>query len=122
METLLKDIRYGLRNLLKQPGFTLIAVGTLALGIGVNTAIFSVVDAVLFKALPYRDADRLVMLWERPPKFPRNSVSAANFLDWKSQAKLFEQLAARSSSSFNLSGTAQPEQVSGARVSANFFE
>jgi predicted permease len=122
MQILWRDLRYGARALLKQPGFTLIALLTLALGIGVNTAIFSVVDAVIFKALPYKDADRLVMLWERPPKFPRNSVSAANFLDWQSQSKLFEQMAARSFSNFNLSGTGQPERVAGARVSTNFFE
>src|ERR1051325_2009395 len=109
MDAFLKDLRYGLRMLRAHPGFTLIAVFTLSLGIGANTAIFSVVDAVLFKALPYEDADRLVMLWERPPKFPRNSVSAANFLDWKSQSQVFEQMAARSSSSFNLSVTQTPK-------------
>src|SRR5581483_7785432 len=122
MQILLQDLRYGARMLRRQPGFTFVAVLTLALGIGATTAIFSVMDAVLFKTLPYEDADRLVMLWERPPKFPRNSVSAANFLDWRNQTHAFERMAARSQSSFNLSGEGRPEQVSGARVSAGFFE
>ena len=118
----MQNLRYAIRVLFKQPGFTAIALVTLALGIGANAAIFSVLDAVLLKPLPYPDPDRLLMVWEKPPGFPRNSVAAANFLDWKSHNHVFEQIAARSAASFNLSGEAQPEKVSALRVSANYFD
>src|SRR6266576_4597677 len=96
METLLKDIRYGVRNLLKHPGFTAIAVITLALGIGANTAIFSVVNAVLLRALPFPDPDRLVMVWEDASfaGFPRNTQAPDNYADWKSQSQSFTDVAA----------------------------
>ncbi len=83
MQSLVQDIRYGIRSLLKQPGFTAIAVLTLALGIGANTAIFSVVNAVLLRSLPYRDADRLVILWEKNQRTEQNTISPANFFDWQ---------------------------------------
>src|SRR6267143_1108650 len=106
METLLKDIRYGVRNLLKHPGFTAIAVLTLALGIGANTAIFSVVNAVLLRALPFPKPDRLVMVWEDASfaGFPRNTPAPANYADWKSQNQVFEELAALEERSFSLTG------------------
>src|SRR5205085_11051683 len=96
METLIQDARYAMRMLLKSPGFTLVAALALALGIGANTAIFSVVNAVMIRPLPYRDASRLVMVWEnnRNRGKPQNVVSPANFLDWKEQSDAFEDMAA----------------------------
>src|SRR5215468_6060813 len=94
MQTLWQDLRYGARMLIKQPGFTLIAVITLALGIGANTAIFSVVNAVLLRALPYRDAARIVAIEELDAKGGRRQVTAPNFLDWRVQSTVFAHLAA----------------------------
>src|SRR5262245_20024075 len=96
MGSLLQDLRYGARTLLKNPGFTLIAVLTLALGIGANTAIFSVVNAVLLRSLPFHDPDRLVLVWEDASfaGFPRNTPAPANYADWKSQNHVFEDMGA----------------------------
>lgn len=125
LETLFRDLRLGLRTLAKSPGFTAVAVLTLALGIGANTAIFSVVYAVLLKALPYPQADRLVMLYEnvRLPNYQndRNEVSPGNFSDWTKQNTVFENMAAYRNRSFNLIGTGEPLRVEGELVSANFF-
>ena len=123
METLIKDIRYGIRGLRKRPGFTFVAVLTLALGIGANTAIFSVVNAVLLKPLAFKDPDRLVIVWEDAAfaGFPRNTPAPANYYDWKSQNRSFEDMAATASASFNLTGDGDPERVAAHRVSANFF-
>jgi putative ABC transport system permease protein len=123
METLFKDIRYGVRNLLKRPGFTAIAVITLALGIGANAAIFSVVDAVLLRALPFPNPDRLVMLWEDASfaGFPRNTPAPANFADWKAQNHVFDETAAFDERSFNLTGDGEPEKIEAYGVTANFF-
>lgn len=123
METLLKDIRYGIRGLLKHPGFTVIAVLTLALGIGANTAIFSVVHAVLLRSLPYRAADQLVMVWEDASfaGFPRNTPAPANFADWRSQNHVFEGMAAITTQTFNLTGEGEPEKIEASGVTANFF-
>src|SRR5690242_15791517 len=98
METLAQDFRYSFRVLLKNPGFAAIAIAVLALGIGANTAIFSVVNAVLLRPLPFRDAGRLVRVWHVPPakSFPgisRFSVSAANYIDWESQNHSFDRMA-----------------------------
>src|SRR5262245_55801776 len=92
LEALWQDLRFGARMLLKQPGFTLIAVVTLALGIGANTAIFSVVNAVLLRPLPYHEPDRLAQIWERKRGSGDNVISPDNFLDWQKQAKSFEGL------------------------------
>jgi len=123
METLLKDIRYGMRGLLKRPGFTAVAVITLALGIGANTAIFSVVNAVLIKPLQFRDPERLAIVWEEASfaGFPRNTPAPANFVDWKAQNQSFTDMAAIASASFNLTGDGEPERISGQTVTANFF-
>ena len=123
METLFKDIRYGVRSLLKRPGFTAIAVITLALGIGANAAIFSVVDAVLLRALPFPNPDRLVMLWEDASfaGFPRNTPAPANFADWKTQNHVFEETAAFDERSFNLTGDGEPEKIEAYGVTANYF-
>ena len=123
METLLKDIRYGVRNLLKHPGFTAIAVITLALGIGANTAIFSVVNAVLLRALPFPNADRLVMVWEDASYagFPRNTPAPANYADLKAQNSSFEEMAATDMRNFNLTGDGEPQKIEAFGVSANFF-
>ncbi len=124
MTTLLQDLRYATRMLAKNPGFTMVAVLTLALGIGANTAIFSVVNAVLLKPLPYQDAGRMVMVWEQNPErgWYRNIVSAANFLDWRKQNDLFTQIAAADpQKSFNLAGTGRPEEVWGEQVTTNLF-
>jgi len=123
METLIKDIRYGVRGLWKRPGFTAVAVLTLALGIGANTAIFSVVNAVLLKPLQFRDPDRLVMIWEDATfaGFPRNTPAPANYVDWKTQTQSFEDVAASAESTFNLTGDGDPERVTAYKVTANFF-
>lgn len=123
METLTKDLRYGVRSLLKHPGFTCIAVLTLALGIGANTAIFSLVNAVLLRALPFREPDRLVMVWEDASfaGFPRNTPAPANYADWKAQNQVFEDMATFDQRSFNLTGDGEPEKVQAYGVTANFF-
>ena len=123
-DDMFQDLRYGVRMLLKQPGFTLIAALTLALGIGANTAIFSIVNAVLLRPLPYTDPERLVQVWEfnRPQHNPRSSVAPANFLDWRAQNHVFERIAAINPfPSFNLTGSQGPERVQAARISADFF-
>ena len=123
METLIKDIRYGVRGLLKRPGFTAIALITLALGIGANTAIFSVVNAVLLRPLPFRDPDQLVIVWEDATfaGFPRNTPAPANYVDWKTQNQSFVDMAASHETSFNLTGDGEPERVAAYSVNANFF-
>ena len=123
METVIKDIRYGVRGLWKRPGFTAVAVLTLALGIGANTAIFSVVNAVLLRPLQFRDPDRLVMIWEDATwvGFPRNTPAPANYVDWKTQTQSFEDMAASAESTFNLTGDGEPERLTAYKVTANFF-
>ena len=123
MDTLIKDIRYGVRSLLKHRGFSLIAVLTLALGIGANTAIFSLVNAVLLRALPFPDADQLVMVWEDASfaGFPRNTPAPANYADWKSQSQSFAEMAALRTQGFNVTGDGEPEKVEGYGVTANFL-
>ena len=123
METLLKDLRYGLRSLLKRPGFTAIAVITLALGIGANTAMFSVINAVLLRPLPYRDPARLVTIWEESPErgMYQMPVSLANVRDWVDQNQTFEQISAYTFTNLNLTGTGEPARLGTVRSSANLF-
>ena len=94
MDELLNDIRFGFRMIRKSPGFATVAVLTLAIGIGANAAIFSFVDAVLLKPLPYPHPEEIVQVWEKPPKYDRNGVSTMNFLDWKNQNGVFRYIAA----------------------------
>ena len=121
MDNLLRDVRYGIRNLLKRPGFTLIAVITLALGIGANTAIFSVVNTVLLRPLPYENPDELVVLSETASG-QQIATSYLNFVDWRNQNTAFENVAAmRPRESFNLTGAGESERLQGRLVSANFL-
>ena len=122
MQTLLQDIRYGVRVLLKSPSFTLVAVIALALGIGANAAIFSVVNGVLLRPLPFKDPERLMMIREtKLPQFPEFSVAPGNFIDWKKQNTVFERLVALRGASFNLAGTGDPERLRGLSVTDGFF-
>ena len=118
-----QDLRYGLRTLRKSPGFTVVAVLALALGIGADSAIFSVVNTVLLRPLPYQDPDRLVMVWEDATKagYPRNTPAPANYIDWREQNQVFEGMAAIANISFNLTGDGEPERIDGRRVSASLF-
>src|SRR3954468_19124744 len=124
MQTLLSDIRYAFRMMAKQPGFAALAILAFALGIGANVAIFSVVNAVLLRPLPYPHSERLISIRERTPTFPGGSVSYPNFLDWRASQHTFTDLALFRRESYNLSsvkdGTA-PARVGGCRVTANFL-
>jgi predicted permease len=126
MSGVIQDLRYAVRQVRKAPGFAAVAVITLALGIGANTSIFSVVNAVLLRSLPFSDADRLVRVWHTPPQssFPGIdvfSISPANFLDWQSQNHVFSSMAIYGFGGFTLTGGDKAEQVTASRVSAEFF-
>ncbi|MGH9850213.1 MAG: ABC transporter permease, partial [Blastocatellia bacterium] len=122
MQTFWQDLRYGARMLMKKPGFTLIAVMTLALGIGANTAIFSLVNTVLLRPLPFAEPERLVWTWGEFSGGNRASTSPPDFLDFRAQNRSFEELAAMRFSSFNLTGGGEPLRVTGSRVTTNFFQ
>src|SRR5579862_8709396 len=122
LDSLLQDLRYGARMLRKNPAFTAIAVLTLALGIGANTAIFSVVQGVLLSPLPYRRPDRLVMIMESNPRFAHVWVSYPNFQDWQRHAQSFSQMAAFRQQGYDLTNPGTPEHVDGSAVTAGFFE
>ncbi len=117
------DLRYALRMLLKNPAFSALVIGILALGIGVNTAVFSVVNSVLLRPLPYKDAGRLVAIWETNPKLnvEREGPSGPNFLDWREQNHSFEEMTLLEPGTGTLTGSGEPEQFPGLRVSTNFF-
>jgi putative ABC transport system permease protein len=123
VETLIRDLRYAVRGLLKQPAFTLIAVCSLALGIGANAAIFSLVNAVLLRSLNFHDADRLVMVWEERTAlgFPRSDPAPGTYNDWKTQQSVFEDMAALDRRNVNLTGEGEPERVTTYGVTANLF-
>ena len=121
MNTLLRDVRYGLRVLWGSPGFTLVAVAVLALGVGATAAIFSVVNAVLLRPLPFDEADRLVFLTERNTQQDGVSLSWPDFTDWRAQNRVFEKVAAYNRDSYNLTGGGEPERLLAAQVSADLF-
>jgi putative ABC transport system permease protein len=116
-----QDVRYGLRVLLKNPGFTAIAVLTLALGIGANTSIFSVVNGVLLNPLPFPNPDQLVAVYAKTSAFEESSISYLNFLDWQKENQSFSELGAFRSEEYNLTGSGEPERLHGHMVSADFF-
>src|SRR5262245_4709618 len=123
METLRQDLSYGFRTLFRNPGFTAVSVLSLAIGIGANSAIFSVINALLLRSLPYQDADRLVILWQRSPglNVAQDWFSPGQCLDVKAENQVFEQVAVTIGASFNLTGQGGPEHVDGARVSSSLF-
>ena len=127
MESLIQDLRYAFRMLIKKPGFTVVAVLTLALGIGANTAIFSVINGVMLRSLPYRDAERLTVLWETNAKAGqepnlRNEVALGNFIDWREQSEAFDEIGALYYTSLNMTGTDEPERIQSAIVTVNLFD
>ncbi|MFL6513578.1 MAG: ABC transporter permease, partial [Chthoniobacterales bacterium] len=119
-----QDLRYGIRVLLKNPGFTVAAVVALALAIGANSVIFSVVNAVLLRPLPFKDSQRLVVVWENAAHlgFPKDTPPPGTFLDWQQQNTVFTGMAATALKSFNVLGAGEPERVDGRKVSANLFD
>ena len=123
MNNLIQDIRYSLRGLLRQPAFAIVAVISLALGIGANTAIFSLVNAVLLKPLTFADADRLAVIWEANPArdVTQDEVAVGNYVDWKAQNSVFDEMAAVGFRSFNITGDGEPEKVLANAATQNFF-
>src|SRR5580700_5913072 len=123
MGTFWQDLRYGARMLLRNPGFAIVAILTLAIGIGANVVIFSIVNGVLLKPLPFRDSGRVVTIWETDANrnVTRGTASAAEFLDWRDMNHVFEELSAWRALYFTITGSGEPEQVWGSQVSGNFF-
>jgi len=121
MNGLLQDVRYAVRQLGKTRGFTIVAVLTLALGIGANTAIFSVVNGVVLNPLPFPNSDRLVSMFEEKPDFPRGSISYPDFLDWQRESRAFEAIAAYRWADGSITGSGTAEQVHAQHISATFF-
>jgi putative ABC transport system permease protein len=119
--TFTRDLQYAVRMLRKSPGYTAVAILTLAISIGANTAIFSFVDGVLLKPLPYPNADRIVRVLEKPPQGERNGISTLNFLDWQRDNTVFDYLSAQSGGGATLTGVSEPVQLRGGRVSADYF-
>ena len=122
VNSLLQDVRYGFRMLAKAPTFSVIAILTLALGIGANTALFSVVNGVLLNPLPFHDPHQLVSVFEEIPNFKNGSISYPNFIDWRRMNRTFETLAVYRSVGFTLSGNGEPERLHGEMISSGFFE
>src|SRR5687768_2134781 len=122
METLLQDIRYGLRSLLKRRGLTLLAIVTLALGIGANTAMFSVINAVILRPLPYAEPDRLVWMNESGDEVANRWLSYPNFVDWRERSKSFESISTFRGWSMTLTGDDQPVNLSARMVTADYFK
>src|SRR5579862_5359319 len=122
MLTFLQDLRYAARVLLRAPGFTALASTVLALGIGANSAIFSVVDATILRPLPFRQPDRLAMLWESPPGYAYNRVSPLTYQDWHDQNRVFAAMAAVSGGSKTMRTSAGAERIPGQAVTREFFD
>ena len=122
MDTLLQDLRYAVRALRQHPGFALTAVLTLGLGIGANVAIFSAINAILLRPLPFEQPDRLVRVWGNHPQIGHESASLPDFLDWRAGTPSFAHLAALANTRFTLTGTGEPEMIRGALVTADFFQ
>src|SRR5215510_7242229 len=122
MDALTQEIRYSLRTLLKNPSFSVIAVLALALGIGVNSSIFSVVNGVLLKPLAFREPGQLVRVWEKWGGFDQGSISYPNFKDWRERNQSFEKMAAYRWTGFNLTGGDQPERLSGRQISSELLD
>ena len=118
---MIQDLKYAFRILLKNPLVTTVAVLTLALGIGANTAIFSVLNAVVLRPLPYADPDRLVMVWETLAGNDKRSAAPGNFNDWRAQNTTFSEMAATFYGNFNLTGDGDPERINGATVTSNLM-
>ena len=115
MHEFLQDLRYGMRTLRNSPGFTAVALATLAIGIGANTAIFSFVDGVLLKPLPYPEPGRIVRVLEKPPGGGRNGISTLNYLDWQKDNTVFDYMAAQTGGSTTLTGNGEPAQLRASR-------
>src|SRR5205809_633935 len=113
METIIQDLKFAARTLLRRPGFVAVAVITMALGIGANTAIFSVVNGVLLKPLPYPNPDRLMALAETSKEVPETAVSYPDYLDWRAQSTVFEDMAVRMPAGFVFTGDGEPERIVG---------
>jgi len=122
IETAMKDFQYAARVLWRSPGFTVFAVFTIALALGANAAIFSLVDGVLLKSTGYPEPERIVQLWEKPPRGTRNGISAANYVDWAKQARSFESMAALTGSAMSFTGGGEPRSLRAGTVSAPFFD
>jgi putative ABC transport system permease protein len=122
LESLWQDVRFGIRMLVKNPGFTVVSILALALGIGANTAIFSVVNAVLLRPLPYKDPDHIVHVLRTQPPIMRGPISRPDFLEWQAQQKVFSEIAAYYFETFNLTGVDQAERLVGVRVTEDFFQ
>src|ERR1700722_2501448 len=121
MEGFWKDVQYGWQMLWRNPGFSLIAIATLALGVGANTALFSLVNGVLLEPLRFPQADQLVTLYEKRVQFEYGSISYPNFLDWQRDNRSLESIAAFRPDDFSLTGLGEPQRLNGMMVSANFF-
>ena len=121
MENLLRDFRYGMASLARDPGFAAVTIGLLALGVGANSAMFSIVDAVLLKPLPFPEPERMVRVWETPPG-QRNGTTTLTFLDWKRQSELFEALSFESATKAAVAMDGYPERIPGKLVTADYFQ
>src|SRR5450432_3362448 len=126
LETMWQDVRFAVRVLSKSPAFTFFAVVTVALGLGANAAIFSLVNGVLLKSSGYPEPERIVALWEKPPGYPRNAIAAANYIDWANQNQCFESIAAQTGGTMTYTGTypagGEPRSVRVGFVSASYFD
>jgi putative ABC transport system permease protein len=122
MQTLLQDLRFAVRTFAKQPGFALVAILTLALGIGANSAIFSVINGVLLKPLPFKEPEKVIKIWESMSNGFQGTASVPNLKDWREQNSVFTKIAAYQFANYGLQGKDAPERVRAATVSSEFFD